>query len=350
MSAVRKVRIVLVGMGRMGKNHLRVIRDNASFELVAVVDAEAPAQDLGSAKLLRSVAELKSLDFEAAVIATPTATHSDVAKELLDMGKHLLVEKPITSTSAQGRELIALAQKKHLKMAVGHVERFNPAVRKLREVIKGGWLGQPIHFSCTRVGGYPQTMLSGNNVLLDLAVHDVDVLRSMIGPLRMESAVSHSTVNADTPDTAEILLRGSNGMSATVHVNWITPTKIRSIRVTGTRGVCFVDYILQSCELLGGSLSALPTIGDVGFQALQDLYKTTDRIEFGVLKEEPLKVQLQQFHSLLTTGESGELCLGRDALAAVMLVERAWKSGGENARPSPGRTEADLPSDADAWV
>jgi UDP-N-acetylglucosamine 3-dehydrogenase len=351
VKSTKKVKVALVGMGRMGKNHLRVIRENASFELVAVVDKDAPEQDLGATKFLRKVSDLQPLDFECAVVAAPTVTHYDIAKELLEMGKHLLVEKPITSTAPQGREVIALAQKKNLKLAVGHVERFNPAVRKLREVIKGGWLGTPIHFSVTRVGGYPQTVLNGNNVLLDLAVHDVDVLRSMIGTLRMESCVSHSTVNTDVPDTAEILLRGANGMSATVHVNWITPTKIRSIRVTGTRGVCFVDYILQTCELLGGSLSALQQApSETGFGTLQELYKTIDRIEFGVLKEEPLKVQLQQFYSLITTGEPGELCLGRDALAAVMLVERAWMSGAEKAKPGPATSEAELPQDTDAWV
>jgi UDP-N-acetylglucosamine 3-dehydrogenase len=193
-------------------------------------------------------------------------------------------------------------------------------------------------------------VLNGNNVLLDLAVHDVDVLRSMIGTLRMESCVSHATVNPDVTDTAEILLRGANGMSATVHVNWITPSKIRSIRVTGTRGVCFVDYILQTCELLGGSLSALTPPSDTGFASLQELYKTTDRIEFGVVKEEPLKVQLQQFHSLVTTGDPGELCLGRDALAAVMLVERAWVSGAEKQKAGPQASESELPQDSDAWV
>lgn len=353
MSTPKKVKVVLVGMGRMGKNHLRVIRENASFELVAVVDSDAPPTDIGAAKRFKSLDELAapgSPDFECAVIATPTGSHHEVAMKLMDMGKHLLVEKPITSTSAQGRELIAMQQKKGLKMAVGHVERFNPAVRKLREVIKAGWLGTPIHFSCTRVGGYPQTVLNGNNVLLDLAVHDVDVLRSIMGPMRMDSAVSHATVNPEIPDTAEILLHAANNMSATVHVNWITPSKIRSIRVTGTRGVCFVDYILQSCELFGGNLSSAPQFGaDTSFETIQALYKTTDHVEFGVLKEEPLKVQLQQFHALITTGEPGELCLGRDALAAVMLVERAWKSGAEKAKPGKA-SDTELPQDSDVWV
>jgi UDP-N-acetylglucosamine 3-dehydrogenase len=166
----------------------------------------------------------------------------------------------------------------------------------------------------------------------------------------MDSALSHATVNPEITDTAEILLHAANNMSATVHVNWITPSKIRSIRVTGTRGVCFVDYILQSCELFGGSLTSMAQVGnDPNFETFQALYKTTDRVEFGVLKEEPLKVQLAQFHALLTQGDVGELCLGRDALAAVMLVERAWLSGGEKSVPSK-LSESELPAESDVWV
>ena len=105
----------------------------------AVVDAKADAPaDLGSVPFLRSIAELSKVDFDAAVIATPTATHHDVALELIAMGKHLLVEKPIASTYAEGREVLAAAHAKNVKLAVGHVERFNPAVRKLREIIKRG--------------------------------------------------------------------------------------------------------------------------------------------------------------------------------------------------------------------
>src|SRR5262249_38343054 len=155
-----------------------------------------------------------------------------------------LVEKPLCATFEQARALAALAEERGVRLAVGHVERFNPAVRKLREVIQAGWVGEPIHFSFTRVGGYPETLVPGNNVLLDLAVPGIDVLRSLVGPLRLEASVSHATVREGVLDTAEILLTCAAGSSATVHVNWITPTKIRTLRVTGTRGMCFVDYIL----------------------------------------------------------------------------------------------------------
>src|SRR5688572_21868926 len=112
-----KIKVVLVGLGRMGANHLRVLKETPGFELAAVVDAQAVKPDLG-APLVRSVAELANIEFDAAVIATPTGTHHKLALELIAMGKHLLVEKPIASTFEQGREILAAAQAKGTKLAV----------------------------------------------------------------------------------------------------------------------------------------------------------------------------------------------------------------------------------------
>jgi UDP-N-acetylglucosamine 3-dehydrogenase len=348
-------KIVLVGLGRMGRNHLRVIRESPQFELVAVVDPQASvseSRDLGGVKLVRALDEVGSVEFESAVVATPTATHYEVTKTLLAAGKHVLLEKPIAPSYAESRELIELARSRGLLLAVGHVERFNPAVRKLREVIREGWLGTPIHFSFTRVGGYPETVAGNNNVILDLAVHDIDVLRSLIGPVRLEGSIGHSTMREGVFDTAELFFSGPSGASAAAHVNWITPTKIRTIRVTGTRGVCFVDYILQTCELLGGNLLRANVVQSAGFERLQELYRNSDRIEFGVAKEEPLKAQLGQFHALITSGDPGELCLGPDALAAVMLVERAIAHEYGRVKPGAGapiQRDA-LPREDDVWL
>jgi UDP-N-acetylglucosamine 3-dehydrogenase len=348
-------RVVLVGVGRMGRNHLRVLRETPGFELVAVVDAKAEApSDLGSIPFFRSVAELASggakIAFDAAVVATPTATHRDVALELIALGKHLLIEKPIASTYADGRELLAAAQAKGVKLVVGHVERFNPAVRKLREVIREGTLGTPIHFAFTRVGGYPDTVTSGNNVILDLAVHDIDILRSLVGAVKLEHSMCHVTWQEGVFDTAEIFLAAGSGASATVHVNWITPTKIRSIRVTGTRGVCFVDYMLQTCELFGGSLLKPVEPSGWSFEKLQEAYRTTDRIQFGVRKEEPLRAQAAQFRELLVGGDAGELCTGSDALAAVLLAERAVQVEHGRSRPKTAPSSHALPALDDEWV
>jgi len=346
-----KTKILLVGLGRIGQNHLRVLRETPGLELAAVVDAGGPGRhDLGGAAFGASVAEVAKVPFEAAVIATPTETHHAIARELIGMGKHLLVEKPIASSFAQGRELLALAEARGTRLAVGHVERFNPAVRKLREVLREGWLGTPIHFAFTRVGGYPNTILEGNNVILDLAVHDIDVLRSLVGAVKLEHSMCHVTWRDGVFDTAEMLLAASTGASATVHVNWVTPTKIRTLRVTGTRGVCFVDYMLQTCELFGGSLLKQSEPTSTTFDALQELYRTTDRIQFGVQKEEPLRAQAAQFQRFLESGEAGELCTGRDALAAVLLAERAVQAERQRPKPTSMPPSSTLPAVTDEWV
>lgn len=320
--------IVLIGAGLMGRNHLRVLQQSPLFDLRAVVDPRTSAvPDTGKVPVLAKMSELAQIDFDSALVATPTATHHDIVMELIRMGKHVLVEKPIANTEQLGRDLVKAAADRGVKLAVGHVERFNPVVRKLHEVIEAGWLGSVIHYSFTRVGGYPKNILAGNNVLLDLAVHDIDVLRSFVGPVHVEASVCHASWQPPTLDTAEILLRAKSGPSASLHVNWITPTKIRTVRVTGTRGVCFVDYILQTCELLGGSLlNPIEPQKIAAFETVQDLYKTTDRIAFGVRKEEPLVAQLQQLHALLTSGDFGSLCSGEDAARAVRVAENAMQT------------------------
>jgi UDP-N-acetylglucosamine 3-dehydrogenase len=264
--------------------------------------------------------------------------HFENAERLIRQGKHLLVEKPLCTIGADATKLVALANDMGVKMAVGHVERFNPAVRKLREVIQAGFLGTPIHLSCTRVGGYPENLVPGNNVLLDLAVHDIDVVRSLIGPCKVEASVCHSTVKEGVLDTAEVFLVSQKGPTASVHVNWITPTKIRTIRVTGTRGVCFVDYILQTCELFGGALLQAQQPASVDFSRLLELYRNSDKITFGVNKEEPLRVQLNQFGRFLATGDRGELCVGADAVAAVLLAERSIRLDARRHQEQPSET------------
>ena len=343
--------VVLVGLGRMGRNHLRVLKETPGFNLRAIVDVVATAAPADAGvPLLRSLDDLAGVSFDAAVVATPTATHVDVAERLIGMGKHLLVEKPLASTFADASRLIELAQQKGTKLVVGHVERFNPAARKLREVIREGWLGTPVHSSFTRVGGYPETLIQGNNVLLDLAVHDIDVFRSLVGPVRLEAALCHSAWRPDVFDTAEIFLAGSSGPSASIHVNWVTPTKIRSIRVTGTRGVCFVDYILQTCDLLGGSLLRTAEPASSSFDSIADHYRTSDKISFGVAKEEPLRAQAAQLLRFLEKGESGELASGKDALAAVLVAERAVAKGVKRGRERPEGESGPLPRPGDDWI
>lgn len=314
------IRTIVVGAGRMGKNHLRVLREHSAFKVVEIVDPVAAGPgDLRVARTLDDV----SAEFDLAVIASTTESHAAIATALIQRGKHLLVEKPLASTSAVAREVAALAEKSGVRMAVGHVERFNPAVRKLREVIAAGAIGKAIHISFTRVGGYPATIGKGNNVILDLAVHDVDVLSFLAGPPELVSSVAHSTVQDGVIDTATLLLRSQSGATADAHVNWITPTKIRQIRVTGTLGVCFVDYMMQTCEVFGSALLARTLPDEVNFSQLQAMYANSDKTVFGVEKFEPLKAQANALARFVREGDRGELCSGSEGANAVAIAEQA---------------------------
>jgi UDP-N-acetylglucosamine 3-dehydrogenase len=319
------VRVALIGLGRMGANHLRVINENPNFQLVAIVDPLAAqskyAIPSGVARLT-SLGELQPESFDAAIVACPTSQHFEVGKQLVTFKRPILMEKPLCATAWEARTLVEAAKASGTKLYVGHVERFNPAIIKLKEVLTSGAFGKAIHFSFTRIGGYPNDAQGSRNVLLDLAVHDLDILSDLAGIAHVRASMCHSSLTPGVYDTAEILVSCLDGASASIHVNWITPTKIRSLRITGTKGVCFVDLMLQTCTLYGGNLLGPRTLPAPGYQALVDSYKNSDRVEFGVPKEEPLKSQLQAFYGELQ-GLETRLCKGEAGAYVVECAEHA---------------------------
>jgi UDP-N-acetylglucosamine 3-dehydrogenase len=316
---------VLIGAGKMGKNHLRVLGEDPRFDVVAVVDPRAA--DMFSApkfKVAPSLEALGELAWDCAVVAAPTPLHFQIGRDLIQRKKPILMEKPLAATPAECDELVSMIDASGVPVGVGHLERFNPAVRKVSELIRSGWLGRTVHFSFTRVGGYPEGITTGDNVLIDLAVHDLDVLRFLVGPVHVRASVCHSAWRPGVFDTAEILLTADSGESASIHTNWVTPTKIRTLRVTGTRGVCLADYILQSCVMFGGNMLRKLATDEFDFRSLIADYKSSDRVEFGIVKQEPLKVQLEMFHRMLS-GRPTEICPPKEAAAAVALANEATR-------------------------
>jgi len=318
-------RMALVGIGQMGRNHLRVLSESPLVQLVVVVDNAIEEPDraiLRGAKFARTIEAIDPGEIDCVVIATPTQTHHALVRHFLERGVDVLVEKPIAATLAHAVELKQLAEERGLRLMVGHLERLNPAVRKLKQAIDHGWLGDVIHFDVTRVGGYPTQVKGGNNVLLDLAVHDIDVLNYLYGPFEHHASICHSIAAPGVYDTAEILLAAPDGPSAAIHVNWITPTKIRTLRVTGTKGVCFVDYVLQTCELMGGDLVKRQHSGDSQYPEFIRGYVNADRLVFGVMTREPLLIQLENLVRELRGGLS-EICSVDDAIHAVRIAHAA---------------------------
>ena len=331
---MKRFRCALIGLGRMGTYHYQTISRDPRFELVAAVD---PTNKVPSLKelalatpLFTSLDELfaEDIPFECAFVASPTETHFPLVKQLLERGVHVLVEKPAASTPEQCQRLVDLAARKGLYLAVGNIERCNPVIEALRDVLESGIIGVPVHINSTRAGGFPAHVKEGNNVLLDLAVHDLDVLQMILGELHVEKSIAHSTQIDGICDTAEVSLTNRDGITAQVHVNWLSPHRLRNIRVTGTAGVCEVNYIEQSCTVIGRDLDK--TV----LQTMRPLVDaSTDQFELlhlEIERKQPLERQLDQFYRLLL-GDQHILATGEQLVASVQLVELAVEKASQQA-------------------
>jgi len=323
-------KVAIIGYGKMGKNHFRVLKEDSRFVVDSILD---PQLSTLQGPLLECFDQeepffqrIKSSKPDFCIVASATSSHLEMARRLAPLQIPFLIEKPLALNVDQAHEIFKISKDLKVPIFAGHVERFNPVIGKLREVLDSGMIGTPIHFSITRVGGYPASKNIKDNVLLDLAVHDLDLLKFLVGSVTVRSSVCHSTWQKDLYDTAEILCACENGSSASIHVNWVTPTKIRTMRVTGTKGVAFLDYVLQSCTVIGGNILDPHHNADPQFTKFIEEYKNTDRTEFGILKAEPLKIQLDHIFNFLS-GKQHHLCSAEDGAKAVSLAQMAIEMG-----------------------
>lgn len=317
-----KVRTCLFGLGHMGKNHLRVLQDDPRYDLLAVIDpvTESLPETAKPVPLHKQIPE--TLDFDLAVVAAPTELHFSLVTELLNRGVHVFVEKPAAGNENEARELVALAKAKGKKLAVGNIERCNPVVGALRRVIQSGIIGKPVHVNGLRAGGFPRNVKPGNNVILDLGVHELDVFRNLLGPLKVVHGVGHATRNKDIFDTAEVVIHSESGVTGTVHINWLTPQRMRSIRVTGTEGICLVDYIAQTCEVFGLGLAERAAGTEFANLAFTHDTQNISHGKIPVIPRESLKEQLDQLYKYLND-EPHILAIDAELIESVALVEQA---------------------------
>lgn len=233
--AAHSLRIGVVGVGVMGSNHARVFAGLPGVELVGVADpdrkqAEFVAHTLGCTAVA-DVEELLDLGIDAVTIAAPTHLHHPIALTCIARGVHVLVEKPIASTVEQGQDIIAAARQAGVTLMVGHVERFNPAVEAIKEAIRNEDI---LSIAITRVGPFPPRM-SNVGVVIDLAVHDIDLIRWFTDSDIIEVQPQLSNAVAEREDIALLQFRTASGVLAHINTNWLTPFKARSVTVA-TRG------------------------------------------------------------------------------------------------------------------
>jgi UDP-N-acetylglucosamine 3-dehydrogenase len=313
--------VAVIGLGNMGKHHLRIYSEINKVKLVAVSDMDETKGGLMAEKYgcifykdYNEMLDKENIDLVSVVI--PTKFHEKVAIDVIDKGKNLLVEKPIANTIEGAQRIIKKAQENRVKLAVGHIERFNPAVQRLKEIIDEGRLGKITSIIARRVGLFPP-QIKDANVVIDLAVHDIDIMNYLVGskPNEIEANAGKALIS-QREDYAEIFLKYKDA-TGFIQVNWITPIKIRNLSVTGTKGYAEMDYISQELVLYESNYKKnFETFGDVV------KFSKPNKIEMGVDKGEPLKLELlslieavEQDKEPLITGE-----VGLEALRIAMEV------------------------------
>lgn len=316
------VRTCVIGVGRMGANHARCLSEMPEAELLAISDLDSErAKELATRFRCRAYANYSAmLDAEhpeAVIVAVPTRLHLQVALDVIRRGCHVLIEKPLADRPANGEKIIDAAREADVRLAVGHIERFNPAVRKLKEVVDEGALGKILSVSAKRVG-LPSAHYDDTNVVADLAVHDMDVMRFLLGTsLQVVSSVTGKLIGGPTVDYADILLRAGE-VPCVVQVNWVTPVKIRTLAVIGSMGYAELNYITQTLQLYRRQ----HVEPQISYREQVATYGEAERETVHAGGEEPLKAELRAFFAAVVDGTDPEAG-GAAGLAAVELADAA---------------------------
>ncbi len=304
------MRIGVIGCGVMGQHHLNVYQSMPGVQIVGICDInEDLVKYLSKRYKSKPYTQYKDLlekELDAVDIVVPTTIHHDIAIDALDAGFHVLVEKPIADTVELGEDIVKKAREKNRKLMVGHVERFNPAVTRLKEIITEGLLGEIASISARRVGPYtPRTYDVG--VILDLGTHDIDII-SYLYEQRVKDvyAIAGAQIHS-FEDHASLMLRFNNGNAGVVETNWLTPHRVRKLSAVGLDGVASLDFIEQ----------------------VVTIYDKEWAREAKVDKKEPLYNEIEHFVNVIKTSNN-PLVSGEDsihALAVALAAIESYKTG-----------------------
>ena len=300
---MKKLRVGVVGVGHIGTNHARLYREVSTAELTAIYDVDSGRANLIAKKfgatVTKSLEEFAEL-VDAASIATPTNSHHEIARPLLERGKHLLVEKPITGNPQHASELAELAGRHGLILQVGHVERFNPVLSALE-----ARLTHPRFIEAHRLSPYPNRS-TDIGVVLDLMIHDLEIILHLVRSSVQNIDAVGIPVLSRSEDIANARIRFENGCVANITSSRISPERMRKIRVFQEDAYLSLDYEKQSGEIYRRELGKI----------------TRDKVP--IEREEPLKQQLVSFVECATTGRQPRVS-GFQATAALELAVEITK-------------------------
>lgn len=331
-----KLKVGVIGCGYWGPKLARNIAEIPDAELAMVSDLqdERLAEVTGlypQAVGTKNYHDILNGDIDAVIIATPVNTHYPLAKDALQAGKHVLVEKPITSDTDQAQELVDLARKKSLKLMVGHTFEYNPAVEAVRQVIQSGELGKIYYLNSTRVNlGLLQPDI---NVMWDLAPHDLSILRFILesDPISVNARGGvYVNTHRNLHEVVYMIVNFANGAMANLRLSWLDPVKQRRLTVVGDKKMLVYDDIAADKVVIFDKGVEVPPYS-VTEEEFHASYRHGDETAVDFEWVEPLRTECSHFLDCIRTGEtprsSGEI--GLTVLKVLETAQRSLMNNGE---------------------
>jgi UDP-N-acetylglucosamine 3-dehydrogenase len=306
------VKLGIIGAGIMGGNHARVLRAIPQAQVCVVVDLDAEkgqrlADHIGAS--YESRPDVLPGRVDAAIVSTPAETHAEIAMTLIEQGLDVLIEKPIALTIEEAKELVAAARRHDRILMIGHVERFNPAVIELSRHVDG-----LIHVDIRRIG--PFTSRITTDVVLDLMIHDVDLVNALVGSEPMAVLSMTRRVWTRTEDMATCFLAYPNGVSATLTASRASHTKQRQVELTQRDNVVMADLIRQQVTI--HRLEQAEIVDDRGAR-----YRQSGIIEIPYLEHQGEPLLLEQKHFIdCVLNRTQPMVGGEEGLAALATALR----------------------------
>jgi UDP-N-acetylglucosamine 3-dehydrogenase len=278
------MRVGVIGVGVMGRNHARVLSETDGVDLVGVCDTDRKTAD-EVASLYGTIPfyypeELLDQGLDAVHVVVPTFIHHEIAEMAIDRGYHVLIEKPIADTVEHAQDIFRFAAKHRVKLMVGHIERFNPAIQRLKKLTSEGQLGDLLSVSTLRVAPYPRRVVD-TGIIVDLGCHDIDIMSYLADCRVREVFCTASSTVHHLEDTASISLTFENGASGHIETSWLSKIKARKLFATFESGFVLVDFIDQSLIL----------------------YDDERAHEIEIKRAEPLREEISEFMRCVSDGE-----------------------------------------------
>lgn len=316
------LRVGLVGIGMMGRNHARVLSSIEGLELAVVAD---PAGDrhgvAGDADIVDTVSQMIARGVDMAVVATPTVFHLEAGMELAAAGVHTLIEKPLATDGIEAARLVEAFEAADLVNAVGHIERCNPALRSLRTRLENGDLGEIYQVATRRQGPFPNR-IADVGVVKDLATHDIDLTAWVIqSPYAKVSAQTAHKSGREHEDLISITAQMQDGTVASHLINWLSPLKERVTVITGEKGAFVADTLTGDLTFHENGIINTEWDQVQTFRGVSE----GNSIRFAIAKPEPLRVQHENFRDAVR-GTSHNIVTMREGLATVAVADACIRS------------------------